>query len=242
MGPLRRARNGPQYFTVSRGSRAEFWEGGDHSNQNFHGVPYSKGPGPRHYLGGGLPDTLIGRADALPVMDADGPTRHPRGKRARQRTTARRRNRILGVLAITVAVIGAAGVLSLQPTAPNAVNTSLHQHPNLQVFIAGQAQVVPGDIGIAANHWVDHSMDAYGEMAGMSPLHTHDSSGVIHLEMSRWHACTLGDLFAVWGQPFDEGHLLSSAGAVSMTVNGNPSTEFRGLVLQDGQQIVVRAG
>jgi hypothetical protein len=174
-------------------------------------------------------------------MEAQGASRQSRSKRARQRTVTRRRNRFLGVVAVSVALSGAVGLAILLPPS-STLNTSLHQHPNLQVFVAGEAQLIPGDIGIAAANWVDHSLDAYAEMGGMSPLHTHDSSGVIHVELSRWHPCTLGDLFAVWGQPFDGGHLLDQTGSVSMTVGGKASVEFRGLILQDGQQIVLRVG
>lgn len=126
--------------------------------------------------------------------------------------------------------------------APGGLNTSLHQHPNIEIRLNGEVVVIPGDIGIDPARWQDHSMDAYGEMAAMSPLHTHDSSGQIHLEMGRWHACTLGDFFSVWGEPFDRGALLSYVGSVSMTVDGIPNEEFRSLVLQDLQRIVITAG
>lgn len=128
------------------------------------------------------------------------------------------------------------------PGAPSDLKTFLHQHVHLELNIAGKAQVVPVDIGIDAALWKDHSMDAYGQMNGMSPLHTHDTTGTIHLEFGKWHPCTLGDFFAVWGEPLGPGGVLGYSGPVTMTVDDRPSSEFGALLLQDGQHVVLTAG
>jgi len=166
------------------------------------------------------------------------------GSKTRQRTSAgvraarNRRKRILQLAAVLISVGAAVALLSLSTR--GTVNASLHQHPHLEIYIQGSAVAIPTDIGIDPSLWHDHSMDEYRQMETMSPIHTHDAGGTIHLEMGKWHPCTLGDFFDVWGQPFGPGEALSYRGPVSLTVDGKPNNEYRDLVLQDGQQIVIR--
>jgi hypothetical protein len=65
--------------------------------------------------------------------------------------------------------------------------TALHIHQHLDVFVNGRRVPVPAGIGI----------DAAGGF--ISPLHTHDASGVIHVESPVVEPFTLGELFGVWG-------------------------------------------
>jgi len=172
--------------------------------------------------------------------DTPLPSTRPRARtRARQRLARQRRRRLIVVLA-AVALAGTVSAVGLGMVGQKGMNTSLHQHPQLTLVLSGTQVSLPSDIGIDSSLWLEHSLDAYGEMASMSPIHTHDSSGVIHLEMGRWHPCTLGDFFRVWGQAFGPNALLDYRGPVSMTVDGKPSDAFGDLVLQHGQQIVLR--
>lgn len=149
---------------------------------------------------------------------------------------------MVAVVGIALLVAGIVAAMMGATPPGRSMNTLLHQHPDLEIFVNGARVELPTNIGIDPDLWKDHSMDEYQEMESMSPIHTHDSSGVIHLEMGKWHACTLGDFFDVWGQPFDRDRVLSSVGPVTMTVDGNPSDEYRNLILQDGQKIVIRVG
>jgi hypothetical protein len=63
-----------------------------------------------------------------------------------------------------------------------------HIHSLLKVYYQGAEVSVPADIGIAP-----------GE--GISPLHTHDTTGVIHVESPQKADFTVGQLFAEWGVP-----------------------------------------
>jgi hypothetical protein len=65
--------------------------------------------------------------------------------------------------------------------------TTLHIHEHLDVFVRGRRVTVPADIGIDPN----------GQF--ISPLHTHDDTGLIHIESSTDRAYSLGQLFDVWG-------------------------------------------
>ncbi len=90
---------------------------------------------------------------------------------------------------ISVAVVAAVGGLFFMPgSSLNANNIILHNHVRLNVTVYGQPVVVPAHIGMAMMGKSDdpllygnHSLDKYG-MAGMSPLHTHDATGVILVE------------------------------------------------------------
>jgi hypothetical protein len=62
-----------------------------------------------------------------------------------------------------------------------------HIHVHLDVLADGQGVAVPANIGI------DRARD------GISPLHTHDDSGVIHIESPVKRQFSLGEFFSEWG-------------------------------------------
>ncbi|MGW5350041.1 hypothetical protein ACWERV_05880 [Streptomyces sp. NPDC004031] len=66
----------------------------------------------------------------------------------------------------------------------------LHIHSHLDVFIDGKAVTVPADIGI----------DLVKQQ--ISPLHTHDTSGVVHIESPVKAEFTLGQFMTEWNVPF----------------------------------------
>ncbi|MFQ5907817.1 MAG: hypothetical protein ACE5JE_03185 [Thermoplasmata archaeon] len=57
---------------------------------------------------------------------------------------------------------------------------------------------------------------------------------------------TLGDFFAIWGQPFGPDRVLScvagGGNGLTMTVNGQPSTSFVRLVFEDDQATAIVCG
>ncbi|MEV4557627.1 hypothetical protein AB0K51_11595 [Kitasatospora sp. NPDC049285] len=76
-----------------------------------------------------------------------------------------------------------------------AEGTALHLHAHLDVYVNGQAVPVPADLGI-------------DEQAGqVSPLHTHDGSGVIHVESPVQADFTLGQFLTEWQVSTSADHL-----------------------------------
>ena len=73
--------------------------------------------------------------------------------------------------------------------------TRLHTHQHLDLYVLGRRVVVPAGVGI----------DGAGRF--ISPLHTHDTSGVIHVESPTVRRFTLGEFFGVWGVRLGPGHL-----------------------------------
>ncbi len=117
------------------------------------------------------------------------------------------------------------------PTMMDTMNSPIHYHPNLAVFVNGKQIPLPANIGI----------DPRKDPMQMAGLHTHDTSGTIHVEGAP-HA-TLGKFFSIWGVPLSPRQLGPYKGsgrkAVRMWVNGKPSKAFGRLKLVDRQQVVV---
>jgi hypothetical protein len=65
--------------------------------------------------------------------------------------------------------------------------TVLHIHQHLDVLVNGRRVTVPAGIGI----------DVRGRF--ISPIHTHDSTGIVHVESPVVRGFTLGEYFGVWG-------------------------------------------
>jgi len=106
------------------------------------------------------------------------------------------------------------------------VNLALHTHQELEIVIDGINQQIPANIGITSGV--------------MRPVHTHDSTGEVHVEGPCKRDFTLGDFFTVWGKEFSSEKILDKAteeGTLKFYVNGQENSEFENLVLKDGQRI-----
>jgi hypothetical protein len=68
-------------------------------------------------------------------------------------------------------------------------------------------------------------------MQGMSPLHTHDNSGTLHVESSVNRDYTLGEFVNVWGGE-DTG-----AKILKVTVDGKPIPDWKNHILKDKEKI-----
>lgn len=68
------------------------------------------------------------------------------------------------------------------------------------------------------------------DMKGMAPLHTHDDSGILHVESTVKRDYTLGEFLKTWGLNLD-------GKTIKVTVNDKPINDFRNHTLRDGEQI-----
>ena len=141
---------------------------------------------------------------------------------------------------IAVVIFAVVFVLSTFTLNSGAVtNLLMHDHVSLNVTVNGKPMIIPTHIGMNQTGifadpllYADHSLDKYG-MEGMSPLHTHDSSGVIHVESNTDRYFTLGEFLNIWKGLNTEGK------NVTATVDGIPVSEFQSIVLNDGSKIVL---
>jgi hypothetical protein len=130
--------------------------------------------------------------------------------------------------------VKAAG-LSLTPEETLAV----HYHAHLDVFVNGQPVPVPAGLGINAGP--NGELPEHGA-PGIAPLHTHDPSGIVHIEAPSDMTFTLGQVFDEWGILLTG----SQAGAYSPVKvyvdgkahHGNPDA----IVLKSHEEIAVVAG
>jgi hypothetical protein len=122
----------------------------------------------------------------------------------------------------------------LRPSGLDALSmegTVLHHHEHLDLFVTGHRVTVPALIGI-------------DERAGfLTELHTHDPSGIIHVESPVQRSFTLGQFFCEWGVKLNANCLGRYRGELAWWVNGrrmhgNPAS----LPLRQHQEIVIAAG
>lgn len=116
-----------------------------------------------------------------------------------------------------------------------AEGVAQHTHQHLDLSVDGSPVTVPSDIGI-------NRSDGF-----LSPIHTHDATGIIHVESPVIRDFTLGEFFDVWGVRFDAhciGDVCDGNGrTLSIFVNGQPYTgDPRSLVLAAHQEIAVAIG
>jgi hypothetical protein len=109
-----------------------------------------------------------------------------------------------------------------------------HSHALIHIYNDGLLVEVAPNIGI------DRKQKAY------SSVHTHDASGIIHMESNRPHKFTLGDFFAIWGVQFGSKSLgaLKNDGEkqVRVYVNGKPVQTPADYVMRDNDNISVGYG
>ena len=105
---------------------------------------------------------------------------------------------------------------------PIISRNGIHWHSELAIYVKGEKQSLPANIGIGAVH---------------EPVHTHDDSdkGVVHLEFQgtvREKDATLGQFFKNWNKD-----MKAFGSNIRMTVNGKDNFDFENYVMQDKDKI-----
>ena len=140
------------------------------------------------------------------IAPGPGPAEGRGSERAsKKQKSLRRRNRHpvaigIGVLAAVLLVGGVlfAGPYLAPPPFPYITGESyIHVHPWLQIWVDGQNVTLPCGLGTEGGVCNGGTYE---------PAHTHDSSGVLHIELSQSdatsHNYTLADLFTIWKWTF----------------------------------------
>ena len=103
-----------------------------------------------------------------------------------------------------------------------AERLAFHVHAHLQIYVDGLQRAVPPGIGVVPP--LEVRQTARGPFvvggAGFYWLHTHDDSGVVHVESPVERRFTLGELFDVWGQPLGPDQVGPARGPVTALVDG----------------------
>jgi len=98
----------------------------------------------------------------------------------------------------------------------------IHWHPELSIYVKGEKQEIPANIGIGFIH---------------QPIHTHDDSekGILHMEFEglvRKQETTFGQFLKNWGKDIN-----SFGDIIKMTVNGVENNEHENYLMQDKDKI-----
>jgi hypothetical protein len=132
-----------------------------------------------------------------------------------------------------------------------------HVHSHLDVFVNGEPITVPAGIGInTADPGVKSGLDkdgrrAYGGIERcaqpcISPLHTHDESGILHTESPTETPNSLGQFFLEWGVRLDRscvGGFCRPRAPIAFFVNGERYTKDpRAIGLADHREIAIVIG
>ena len=107
----------------------------------------------------------------------------------------------------------------------------LHIHPRLYLNVGGKPYFVPQNVGIEPDLWKYHTLDQYG-MKGMAPLHTHTADGMLHVESTIIRNYTLGEFLDIWG-------LDLKGKTISVSVDGEPISDYRNHILKDEESIIL---
>jgi hypothetical protein len=134
----------------------------------------------------------------------------------------------------------------------------LHVHAHLDVFVNGMPVTVPAGIGINIHDPGVHSAKAkdgstvYGfidppcAQACISPLHTHDISGILHTEAKKNQFNNLGEFFTEWNVRLGDkcvGGYCKPTAPISIYVDGDAYTgDPRQIGLEDLKEIAIVIG
>src|SRR5256712_5766984 len=128
-------------------------------------------------------------------------------------------------------------------------STTFHIHPYLRIVINGQDVTIPAAIGIV-NPQTQNGIAGGGTC--FEPMHTHDASGIIHIESPGNTNYTLSEFFQIWNDTDHFHHSVMINGVshpivfsstdilgfradsnhrIVLLVDGQPSSEYQSLVL-----------
>lgn len=143
---------------------------------------------------------------------------------------------------VAVAAAGAAGAVLYQSPQAAAISGvecnrneffNYHVHSHLDVFVDGQKEQVPDNVGILTSpsclYW----------------LHTHANDGIIHVEAPQTREFTLGQFLDIWEQTRDSQGFFDSTSGMNVTayVNGDQfEGNYSDIKLESRTQIVLVYG
>lgn len=168
-----------------------------------------RGRGPRRRL-------LVGAATLLAVLSALGLAARGGGTTAVSAT-----GRIAPLLA---PVTGEASGGVVDGIGAGGEQVAFHIHAHLAVFVNGRRRTIPYGIGVVPPLRLKATADGpfVADGAAFYWLHTHDTSGVIHVESPVLRSYTLGEFFDIWSEPLGKTQVGPDRGRVTALVDGTP--------------------
>lgn len=147
-------------------------------------------------------------------------------------------HKVIGGIALLTVVIlvGGVSLLSLQQSKEASIpegevisRKGIHWHPQLSISAKGKQQEIPANLGIGGVH---------------QPVHTHDSSGTLHVEIGgvvTRDKIKLDNFFRIWGKKFSSECVVDECGGkVTMLVNGKENKELENYLMKDKDSIEIK--
>jgi len=122
------------------------------------------------------------------------------------------------------------------------MDNTYHHHAQLTIFVNGAQLAIPKGTGMfkpssGSGGFIYHAKCFYW-------LHTHDQTGIIHIEPPDGRAFTLGQWFKIWGEPVGTNQIAQFTGPVSVYINGalQPGMDPRSVTLTPYEEITLVIG
>jgi len=120
----------------------------------------------------------------------------------------------------------------------NAEMLQVHYHAHLDVIVDGKPVTVPPYVGFVVQGQ---------KVTALAPLHTHDNSGIIHIENSVPATFVLGQFFIEWGVRLSAtcvgGYCADATHELAVFVNGNRyAGDPNEIVLHKHDEIAIEYG
>jgi len=108
-------------------------------------------------------------------------------------------------------------------------NLALHIHPFLDIEILGEKHIIPADTGVSEK--------------GMRVIHTHDTTGKLHVESPEPMDFYLKDFFTIWEKRFTNecifDYCVDGNHSLKVFVNGVEDSRMGQVLLKDGDKIKI---
>ncbi|WP_244817151.1 hypothetical protein [Caballeronia sp. Lep1P3] len=113
------------------------------------------------------------------------------------------------------------------------MSETFHVHSHVAIFKDGQWLALPQQVGIPGSCNYE--------------MHTHDETGIIHIETPNVKTFTLGEFFDIWGQPLSTTNVAGNTGNIVVYINDNGDVrrymgDPRDIVLTSHRDITFQIG
>jgi hypothetical protein len=101
-----------------------------------------------------------------------------------------------------------------------------HVHAHLAIYVNGTPRLLPYGVGIVGPYQLAQTADGPFVAGGSRYywLHTHDETGVVHIESPVRRTFNLGDFFDIWHQRLSATQVGPATGSVTALLNGQRFT------------------
>ena len=115
----------------------------------------------------------------------------------------------------------------------SGMSEAYHVHAHVAIVANGQWQALPANVGILSQCNYE--------------MHTHDQTGIIHIETPNVKSFTLGQFFDIWGEPLSNTNVAGNTGNVVAYINDNGDVrrydgDLRNIELISHRDITLQVG